>query len=190
MIAIARDAAFSFIYPANILLLEEMGAELIYFSPLKNHALPQCDSVWLPGGYPELYLDQLERARKTMDDLICHHKLNKPLLAECGGMMAMCRSIIDKNGRVSKGSGLFDADCGMTARFQSIGLQSVVYQTGEIRGHSFHHSIIKTDLAPDRFGLKQSGEQGEPVYVAGKSVFSYMHHYFPSNPDVVAGLFC
>ena len=189
VIAIARDAAFSFIYPVNISLLEYMGAKLVYFSPLENHALPPCDAVWLPGGYPELYLDEIERATKTMEDLINHQSLNKSLLAECGGMMAMCRSITDNKGKRANGPGLFDADCIMTERFQSIGLQSVEYKSGEIRGHSFHHSVIKSDLIPELFGLKQSGEQGEPVYVIGQSVFSYMHHYFPSNPQVASGFF-
>ncbi len=189
VIAIARDAAFSFLYPANILLLKQMGAKLVYFSPLENQAVPECDAIWLPGGYPELFLEEIDQANRTIQGLIQHHQSNKPLLAECGGMMVMCRTITDKDGKTATGCGVFEADCNMTSRFQSVGLQSVGYENGEIRGHSFHHSIIRTYLSPDRYASRQSGDQGEPVYVSRKSVFSYMHHYFPSNPQVVSDFF-
>ena len=58
-IGIARDAAFSFIYPANLDMLDKLGAESVFFSPLEHTAIPAVDSLWFPGGYPELHLDRL-----------------------------------------------------------------------------------------------------------------------------------
>jgi len=188
-IAIARDAAFSFIYPVNIEILESMGARLVYFSPLANDPVPQCDALWLPGGYPELHLAQLAEADATRASIIAHHQSQKPVLAECGGMMYLCNSITDCQGSIGEACGLFDAKCEMQARFQSVGLQAVDYGQGEIRGHSLHHSSLITGVGADRYTTRQDGSQGEAVYRFNKMTLSYMHHYFASSPAATAALF-
>jgi cobyrinic acid a,c-diamide synthase len=188
-IAIARDAAFSFIYPVNIKVLESMGASLVYFSPLANHPVPQCDALWLPGGYPELYLAELAEADTTRDSIITHHQSQKPVLAECGGMMYLCNSITDRPGTTAEACGLFDAICEMRSRFQSVGLQAVDYGQGEIRGHSLHHSSLITEVGADRYTTRQDGSQGEAVYRLNNTRLSYMHHYFASSPSAAAALF-
>jgi cobyrinic acid a,c-diamide synthase len=88
-IAVARDAAFCFTYPANLACLTALGAQLVYFSPLVDRALPACDAVWLPGGYPELHAPALAANRALWSALAAHVDAGKPLLAECGGMMAL-----------------------------------------------------------------------------------------------------
>ena len=188
-IAIARDAAFSFIYPANIQFLESMGASLVYFSPLANHPLPECDALWLPGGYPELHLSRLAAANLTRSSVISHHQSQKPILAECGGMMYLCNSITDRQGVRAQACGVLDAICEMQPRFQGIGLQAVDYGQGEIRGHCLHHSSLITDIHADRFSTRQDGTQGEAIYRLKRATLSYMHHYFASNPMATAALF-
>ncbi|MCJ8268517.1 MAG: cobyrinate a,c-diamide synthase, partial [Psychrosphaera sp.] len=86
-IAIAKDVAFSFIYDANIRLLESMGATCKYFSPLTDAAMPPADALWLPGGYPELHTQKLsanESMRRSIQDF---YGQGKPVLAECGGFL-------------------------------------------------------------------------------------------------------
>ena len=190
IIAIAKDAAFSFIYPANIDLLNALGAEIVFFSPLNNDPLPHCDALWFPGGYPELYADQISQANQTREHVLQHHQSKKPILAECGGMMVMCDFIVGLEGQKIIGFGLFQAHCTMAKRFQSIGLQSVNYGAGELRAHSFHHSILHTDIVLSGKGTKQDGEvSGEPFYIFNGMTLTYLHHYFPSNPAAAAALF-
>jgi len=188
-IAIARDAAFSFIYPVNIEILESMGARLVYFSPLANDQVPQCDALWLPGGYPELHLAELAEADATRASIISHHQSQKPVLAECGGMMYLCNSITDRHGTTVEACGLFDAKCEMRSRFQSVGLQAVDYGQGEIRGHSLHHSSLITEVRVETYSTRQNGNQGEAVYRLNNMTLSYMHHYFTSSPSATAALF-
>ena len=84
-VAVARDAAFSFLYRANLDVLRTLGAELIFFSPLADSALPSADSLYLPGGYPELHLAALEQNNAMADAIRAHHTAGKPIVAECGG---------------------------------------------------------------------------------------------------------
>ncbi|RZI94768.1 MAG: cobyrinate a,c-diamide synthase, partial [Variovorax sp.] len=99
-IAIARDAAFSFIYPANIDTLRALGAELAFFSPLAQEALPRCDAVWLPGGYPELHGPALAACNGLRTALGAHVAAGKPVWAECGGMMALFDELATASGEV------------------------------------------------------------------------------------------
>ncbi|MBS0392852.1 MAG: cobyrinic acid a,c-diamide synthase, partial [Proteobacteria bacterium] len=92
-VAVARDAAFAFIYPANLQTLERLGARLAFFSPLAGDGLPACDAVWLPGGYPELHTEAIAANRALQADLRAHVLADKPIWAECGGMMALAESI-------------------------------------------------------------------------------------------------
>ncbi len=188
-IAVACDAGFSFIYPENISLLESLGACVVYFSPLNDEPLPRCDAVWLPGGYPELHLQKLSAAQRTKSHLAEHHRSGKPILAECGGMMAACQTLTGRDGETGSGFGLFEATCALTGGLQGIGLQKVDYGHGELRGHSFHHSVIQPiDPRADGCGQKQHGGQGEAFWQSGKLTLTWLHHYFPSNPQAAAAL--
>ena len=187
-IAIARDAAFGFIYVANIDLLEAMGAKLVFFSPLANQAVPDCDGLWIPGGYPELHLDALDHASITRESIIAHHSAGKPLLAECGGMMYLTRQITAANGSSGRGCGLLEAECELKQKFQGLGLQRVDYGEGEVRGHAFHHSKLDCRTAPVTHAIRQDGAIGEPVFRSGRTTMTYLHHYFPTCPTTIAGL--
>lgn len=97
-IAVARDEAFCFLYAANLDCLQAMGAELVYFSPLHDSALPPCDALWLPGGYPELHAETLAANSAMKSSIAAHVQAGKPVWAECGGMMALFDEIIDTSG--------------------------------------------------------------------------------------------
>jgi len=188
-IAIARDAAFSFAYPANLALLEAMGAAVTYFSPLEDETLPAADAIYLPGGYPELHAERLAANREMHQALRSHVEAGKPMLAECGGMMLLFEHLTDVNGRRHAMVGLLPGETAMQSRLQSLALQSVQFEKGELRGHSFHHSRLITPLSPAHSGRTQHGGAGEAVFRVRRLTTTYIHFYWPSNPHVAAQLF-
>ncbi|WAR44076.1 cobyrinate a,c-diamide synthase [Methylomonas rapida] len=187
-IAVARDAAFSFIYQANLDCLQAMGAELRFFSPLTDQALPDADSVYLPGGYPELHLNALAENRAMKQALRTHHQAHKPIYAECGGFLL--DSLTDKEGHSAPMAGLLQGQARMQSRLVNLGMQSLWLEQGEIRGHSFHHSQLETELEPALHSAPQRNRsQAEGFYRSGSLQASYLHLYFPFNPQAAAGLF-
>lgn len=193
-IAIASDAAFSFIYPANLDCLRALGAELRLFSPLAGEALPDCDALWLPGGYPELHAEVLAAANGLFAALRAHLAAGKPLLAECGGMLLLVEQLIDAAGRSHAMAGLLPGRATLQPRLAALGLQRIAWPEGELRGHSFHYSLLDTPLAPLARSSNANGMPGRPgateaLYAQGSLRASYVHHYFPSNPEAVAAFF-
>lgn len=188
-IAVARDAAFSFIYPANIELLRELGAELAFFSPLRDVTLPRCDALWLPGGYPELHLGALAGNHGMRAAIAAHHAAGRPTLAECGGMLYLCESLRGTAGDGAPMVGLLPATAALGPRLAALGQQSVALPAGELRGHTFHHSTLDTALPAWRRATTASGAPGEAIFRVGALTASYVHFYFPSNPQAAAWLF-
>src|SRR6185369_12543849 len=122
-IAIARDAAYGFIYPANLETLADLGAELHFFSPVAGDPLPACDAVWLPGGYPELHAAALSANQPLWTALQAHADAGKPLLAECGGMMSLFEEVVDKAGQCHRFAGLLPGRSVMQQRLAALGTQ-------------------------------------------------------------------
>ena len=108
-IAVAKDPAFSFVYRANLDLLTAMGAEITFFSPLEDNALPVADSVYLPGGYPELYLSQLSANQEMKLAINEHCQSGKPMVAECGGLLYLLETLTDKMGNSGDMAGVIPA---------------------------------------------------------------------------------
>ena len=188
-IAIAHDAAFCFLYPANLDCLERLGATLKYFSPLADAALPECDAVWLPGGYPELHGPALSANRSLWQSLAAHVDAGRPVLAECGGMMALFETLGDVEGNEHRLAGLLPGQVRMQKRLAGLGMQEVELPEGRLRGHAFHYSKTETMLEPIATSMRPDGRTGEAVYRRQRLTASYMHLYFPSNPEAVARLF-
>ena len=189
-IGVARDSAFAFIYQANLDLLEEMGAKLAFFSPLTDRTLPEIDSLWLPGGYPELHLTQLEANTSMKKAIRRHQEKQKPIVAECGGMLYLLESLTDAQGNHGSMVGLLPGQAVMQPRLTNLGLQQAALPEGTLRGHTFHHTRTKTTLQPA--ALTEDAHvhgRGEPVYRVGRLHASYIHLYFPSNPEAIARLF-
>ncbi len=189
-IGIARDLAFAFLYPANLELLRALGAELVFFSPLNDKEPPAVDSLYLPGGYPELHLDTLASNRTMLEGLRRHCRAGKPLYAECGGMLYTLESLTDKAGQRAQLLGLLPGHAVLQAQLVGLGMQAAPLPEGELRGHTFHHSRLETPLVPLVHGIRQRGERpGEAIYRIGRFTASYLHLYFPGNPSAVARLF-
>ncbi|QSB21406.1 cobyrinate a,c-diamide synthase [Pseudomonas sp. 15A4] len=189
-IAIAHDEAFAFFYGASLDLLREMGAELSFFSPIRDRELPDADSLYLPGGYPELHHTALAENHSMLAAIRAHHAAGKPLLAECGGMLYLLDALTDVDGQRAEGVGLLKGEAVMQKRLAALALQSVELPEGTLRGHTYHHSLTSTELTPIARGLSPNGGRGaEAVYREGRMTASYVHFYFPSNPQAMAALF-
>jgi cobyrinic acid a,c-diamide synthase len=189
-IAIARDAAFSFVYEANLDLLRALGAELRFFSPLRHEPLPEADAVWLPGGYPELHAATLAAHPTLTAALADHLAAARPLLAECGGMLALLDALTDANGTTHRMAGLMPGQARLQPRLAALGLQAIDWPEGPLRGHSFHYSTLETPLTPAVTATNPNGGRtAEALYQHGSLRASYVHHYFPSNPEAVAAFF-
>ena len=204
-IAIAKDAAFCFIYAANIDCLRQLGAEIVYFSPLKHVELPVCDALWLPGGYPELHTQTLVSNTSMAASIRQHVQSGKPVWAECGGMMALFDSIETVDGVVHPMWGLLPGQVMMQKRLAALGPQQLnafekssefpetIELSIPLRGHTFHYSTCTTDLEPitrtkAALGKTLRGE-GEALYQAGSVRASYFHAWFASSPAAAARLF-
>ncbi len=192
-IAVARDAAFAFLYHANLECLAALGAELAYFSPLANEPLPRCDAVWLPGGYPELHLPALAGATATRAGLAAHVAAGRPVWAECGGMMALMDTIVDAQGQAHPAWGLLPGVTTLQRRLAALGPQQLELPAGTLRGHTFHYSTAATPLAvagrSARPGMAVAADAGEALYQQGPVRASYFHAWFPSSPAATAWLF-
>ena len=195
-IAVARDAAFCFIYAANLDCLRAMGARLVFFSPLADTALPDCDALWLPGGYPELHGPKLAANSAMKTAISAHVSAGKPVWAECGGMMALFDELFTPEGERFAMWGLLPGCVTMQKRLAALGPQQIKMPGGTLRGHTFHYSTCSTPLTPAARteaapGRKLRGE-GEALYVAGPDgnvKASYFHAWFASNPAAAAALF-
>jgi cobyrinic acid a,c-diamide synthase len=192
-IAVARDAAFSFIYPANLELLQALGARLVFFSPLAGELLPSCNAVWLPGGYPELHAPRLASQSALRAALVDHVAQGRPLWAECGGMMALFEQLVTSDGASHRMWGLLPGTVTMQERLAALGPQQLALPGGVLRGHTFHFSRCDTPLAPVQrtFGPDEAGpgSRGEGLWRQGSLAASYFHAWFPSSPPAVAALF-
>ncbi|MEP6018001.1 MAG: cobyrinate a,c-diamide synthase [Paracoccaceae bacterium] len=149
-IALARDAAFSFTYPHILKGWRDAGAEIVPFSPLADQAPdPSADLVWLPGGYPELHTGQLAAAN-TYQDGLRKHAETRPVHGECGGYMALGKTLIDKEGHAHQMAGLLGLVTSYEKRKFHLGYRQATLDAQMpglakgtvLRGHEFHYSSI------------------------------------------------
>ncbi|MES2280889.1 MAG: cobyrinate a,c-diamide synthase [Pseudomonadota bacterium] len=195
-VAVAMDAAFCFIYAANVDCLHAMGARLVYFSPLKDADLPACDALWLPGGYPELHAETIAANNAMKTSISDHVQAGKPVWAECGGMMALFDELTTVDCTSFPMWGVLPGSVTLQKRLAALGPQQLELPGGVMRGHAFHYSTVATSLMPKSRttaapGKKLRGE-GEALYVHGPSgsvQASYFHAWFASNPAAAAALF-
>jgi cobyrinic acid a,c-diamide synthase len=184
-LAVARDPAFCFYYQDNLDLMQECGAELTFFSPLKD-SLPDVDAVYLGGGYPELHLPALESApcRKELKTAIDD---GMPVYAECGGMMFLGQDICTD--RTYRMCGVLPAHAEMSSHVQALGYvrgssqggMSFVPNTEEFKGHEFHYSRMLPEK-DSRFAFRLSRgkgiESGKDGLIEHNAIGTYTHSYF------------
>lgn len=189
-IAVARDKAFSFIYRGNLDLLKKLGAQLTFFSPLHDAMLPPADSVYLPGGYPELHLQELQSNVAMKQALQDHCAAGKPLYAECGGLLYLLESLTDKDGARARMLGILSGRAVMQRRLQGLGYQTIAMPQGNLRCHTFHYSTTVTAMAAVYTGERlYDTSAGERVYRVRGVTATYLHAYFASAPEAAAALF-
>lgn len=194
-IAVARDAAFCFAYPDNLRLLEEAGAELHYFSPLADAALPEgADGIYLPGGYPELFAARLAGNVAMREAISGAVERDMPLYAECGGFIYLTRGVAADEGDHPM-VGIFPVLTRMLPRRKALGYREVelladapVGRRGAFaRGHEFHYSEMEE--VPQRFErlyrVSRKGiDLGFEGYRYRNCLASYIHLHFGSAPGI------
>ena len=180
-IAIARDEAFNFIYEENVHRLRAFG-EVVFFSPLRDEALPECDLLYLPGGYPEFYLSELSEAEQTRRSIQDHAAAGGKILAECGGMMYLCRAIRDEEGASYPMCGVLDLEATMEGMRLKLGYRKVYVGGSEWRGHEFHYSSIVSGVGGEETVGHQLTARDESaptlLYRKGNVLAGYTHLYF------------
>ena len=149
-IALARDAAFSFIYPHLTQGWRAAGAEIVPFSPLADEPPPSdCDFCWLPGGYPELHAGRLAASVRFREGLRRFAE-TRPAHGECGGYMALGQTLIDASGAAHPMAGLLGVETSFEKRRMTLGYREARIASScalgakgaLLRGHEFHYATI------------------------------------------------
>jgi len=202
-IAVAADKAFCFYYEDNIDLLKKAGAEIVFFSPLSDGHLPApIDAVYIGGGYPELYGEALSKNGAMLRDVRAWSEAGRPVYAECGGLMYLCRSIVDFEGRRFEAAGIFPFEAVMEKKGAHLGYREVLLREdcvlgikGErLRGHEFRYSDLLDEgpgSLPGRAYAVKNGsgeEQAAEGYRYKNTLGSYIHVHFGSN-EAISGRF-
>ncbi len=198
-LAVARDKAFCFYYEDNFAILQEAGAELVWFSPLADQELPpDIDAIYLGGGYPELYARELSE-NSCMRQAIKKWSLDaRPLYAECGGFMYLCAGI-QTNDTFLAMCDVFPVAASMKKRLSRLGYRQAVLQKDSLwgpagtvmRGHEFHYSDISTmpDSVERIYRINDDIKEG---YQLRNTLGSYLHLHFGSSREAVSSFinFC
>lgn len=187
-IAVAEDEAFNFAYPENIRALERLGT-VQRFSPLRDKHLPKdCEILYLPGGYPEFYLDALSEHVGLRAEIKAYAERGGKILAECGGMMYLCQSIISEGGEEFPMCGILPHKATMQGMKLSLGYREVHCPRIKLRGHEFHYSkLIEGEALPSI--AQQYGARGQAVPTAMyryKNVIAGYTHLYWAEENILA----
>ena len=202
-IAIAYDKAFCFYYEDNLDLLRDAGAEIITFSPLSDSEIPDgVDAVYIGGGYPELYAKELSKNTAMLDSIKDWADSEKPVYAECGGLMYLSKGIYDFDGNLFKMAGIFPFETQMKRGRPHLGYRDITLKDDciigkkgdKLRGHEFHYSEIKPSAISYQLSAitncyalnnnKGGADIQDEGYRFKNTIASYIHVHFGSNPDI------
>ena len=198
-IGVAYDPAFCFYYPDNLELLDAAGAELVKFSPLNDHGLPDVDMLYLGGGYPELHGRQLSGNITMRRAIRQFAERGGTIYAECGGMMYLTQCIRDFDGTSHEMVGIFSAETvmqksGLTLgyRMAELSQDCILGVTGTIaRGHEFHYSTLVPKGRLDYACVlrdAQGESKGGDGLATGNTLAFYTHMHFASQPMIATSL--
>ncbi|WHH61771.1 cobyrinate a,c-diamide synthase [Petroclostridium sp. X23] len=198
-IGVAKDKAFNFYYEDNLDLLEKLGAQLIYFSPMEHRELPEeLDGLYLGGGFPEVFAQELEQNQLMRWSIRQALQKGLPTYAECGGLMYLTESIQDFEGKTYDMVGIFHGHSKMTARLQrfgyvnvELGINCLIGEKGTtFRAHEFHRSVV--EIQDDGCCYKVTKQRDGVIldtwkcgYTLHNIVAGYAHVHFWSNPVIV-----
>jgi len=198
-IAVARDRAFNFYYQDNLDLLEELGAQLVFWSPLDDSVFPDnVQGLYFGGGFPEVFAQKLSGNVLIRDAVRKAIFSGMPTYAECGGLMYLCDSIVDFDGNSWQGVGVLQTSAAMGKRLtlgyrEAVALRdsSVLTALDEVWGHEFHRSHLTVEPTNPVYHSWRYGKRGEVEAVAeGWGVCqlhaSYLHLHWGARPDIPA----
>ena len=178
-IAVAKDSAFNFTYRANIDSLRELG-EVVFFSTLVDEEMPECDLLYLPGGYPELFASNLANNASMRESIKAFAENCGRVFAECGGFMYLCNDIdgIPMCGVFPFSATMMDAKLHLGYR-QMANCQLSIVNFQLLKGHEFHYSsVIEPDTLPEDIKKEQC-----QLSAKGQAVDTALYHY----KNVLAG---
>lgn len=197
-IAVAYDEAFNFYYQDNLDLMEALGLEMRYFSPLRDREVPECDYVYIGGGFPEIFGKELEANQSMRISIKKAHEKETPIYAECGGLMYLGTSLKSQEGEVFQMVGVLDGQSYMTQSLKRFGYslgealeETILSQKGQkLWGHEFHHSEFETEeKAVYKMQKAHAGNMSQSWlggYSKGNTLASYLHIHFYSNLEALA----
>ncbi len=194
-LAVAVDAAFHFYYRDSLDTLETCGAELVYFSPLRDRALPLgVHGLYIGGGFPEAFLEELVANEEMKEDIRAAHRRGMPIYAECGGLLYLAEEIRGFDGRRYPAAGVIPVKVRFLEKLAALGYAraevlngSILAQKGEtIRGHVFHYSVCSEPPPhiPRAYSLWRPGGEhiGTDGFVLGNTLATYLHVNFAGCP--------
>jgi len=197
-LGVARDEAFCFYYQDNLDLLAHYGADLCFFSPVRDSQLPtNLSGLYLGGGYPELFARQLGENHRLKTEILAAAQGGMPIFAECGGFMYLTRSI-EVEQRDYPMVGLYPFRTRMLSRRKALGYREVVLKKDSLlgpkglkaKGHEFHYSELISGTVEIDDLYQVADRKGMPVGPDGFMVYNtlagYIHFHFGSNPEIAA----
>jgi len=190
-VGVARDEAFCFYYPENLELLEQAGAELVAFSPIRDPLPNDLDGLYIGGGYPELHAAELAANHSATKAVKSFCKRGGPVYAECGGLMYLGQTL-ELDGSTYELCGALPLStrmpAGLSIAYVEVNTTGGLFGEGlTARGHLFHHSQIAGEPSADRCYTVQSARgTSHEGYSAGNVLASYIHLHFSSAPELPA----
>lgn len=196
-IGVAYDEAFHFYYGYNLAALEQSGAELVRFSPIRDRALPPMDGLYFGGGYPEVAARELAQNRSMIEAIRDFATAGGPVYAECGGLMYLAEGIRTLDGNTIPMVGLIPGVSAMHEKIQALGYVEVETTAASFlgpagsrwRGHQFRYSTLE----PATSGVEQiyrvaprwgSGPFAEGLRPSENVIASYVHAHWASNIEI------
>lgn len=195
-LGLAYDKAFNFYYQDNLDLLEAMGVEFVKFSPLKDEKLPECQGLYIGGGFPEVFARELSYNESLLKDIKQKSIEGMPIYAECGGLMYLGSSVEDLEGNFYSMTGIFEGVSHMQKKLQRFGYCSgtanentVISKKGQVvKGHEFHYSTFEADMdnAYEMYKKMSNGEEKYwgGGYSSGNTLGTYLHTHFCGDYDI------
>ncbi|TCO79503.1 cobyrinate a,c-diamide synthase [Marinisporobacter balticus] len=198
-IGVAYDESFNFYYEDNLDLLKELGANLIFFSPLYDQEIPKnLHGLYIGGGFPEVFGKELEEnlsMKKSMKEVI---EKGMPTYAECGGLMYLTKGITTLEGKKYEMVGVFGTEATMTKRLQRFGYVHVnieapcviAKENNSVKAHEFHRSMVEDDKENDCMYTVDKIKNGEKIktwkcgFKKKNALGAYAHIHFYSNMNV------
>ncbi|TGM11542.1 cobyrinate a,c-diamide synthase [Leptospira selangorensis] len=196
-IGVAYDEAFHFYYEENFKKLREEGAELVFFSPLKDTKLPEVDGLYFGGGYPELFADSLSKNKGLIQEIKNFANSERPIYAECGGLMYLSSEIQTLEEKSFPMVGLIPGKAIMGPKLKSLGYvevhtekRTILGEAGiRFRGHQFRYSdlILENEdesLFSYHIRKRRSEQTTKEGYTVSNVLASYVHAHWASNPEI------